>query len=45
VPALLAAQHVARAAQFQIERRNLEARAQVRKFLQRRQPSRAISVS
>ncbi len=33
VPALLAAQHVARAAQLQIERRNLESRAQVAKIL------------
>jgi transcription-repair coupling factor (superfamily II helicase) len=38
VPALLAAQHVARAAQFQIERRNLEARAQVAELLERGQP-------
>jgi hypothetical protein len=39
VPALFAAQHVARAAQLQIERRDFEPRAQVAELLQRRQPS------
>ena len=38
VPVLLAAQQVARAAQFQVQRRDLEARAQVGELLQRRQP-------
>jgi hypothetical protein len=38
VPVLFAAQQVARPAQFQIERGDLEARAEVREFLQRRQP-------
>ena len=36
--ALLAAQQIAGAAQLQIERRNLEAGAQVAEFFQRRQP-------
>ena len=35
---LLAAQQIARAAQFQIERRDLESRAQIAELLQRRQP-------
>ena len=39
VAALLAAQQIARAAQFQVERGDLEARAQVAELLQRRQPS------
>ena len=38
VPVLLAAQQIARAAQFQIERRDLEPRAQIAELLQRRQP-------
>ncbi len=38
VSVLFAAQQVARAAQFQIERRDLEARAQIRKLSQCRQP-------
>ncbi len=37
MPVLLAAQQVARAAQFQIERRDLEARAEIAEFLQRGQ--------
>ena len=37
VAVLLAAQQIARAAQFQIERGDLEAGAQVAEFLQRRQ--------
>ncbi len=39
VSALLAAQQIAGAAQLQIEGRNLEARAQVAEFFQRRQPA------
>ncbi len=35
---LLAAQQIAAAAQFQIERSDFEAGAQIAKFLQRRQP-------
>ncbi len=38
VPVLFAAQNVAGAAQLQIERRDLEPRAQVAEFLQRGQP-------
>ena len=37
VAVLLASQQIARAAQFQIERRDFEARAQIRKFAQRGQ--------
>ena len=39
VAALLAAQQIARAAQFQVERGNLESRAQVAELFQRRQPA------
>ena len=39
VAALLAAQQIAGAAQFEIERGDFEARAQIGKFLQRRQPA------
>ena len=38
VAVLLAAQQIARAAQFQIERRDFEARAQIAELLQRGQP-------
>ena len=37
--ALLAAQQISRAAQFQVERGDLEASAQIGKFFQRRQPA------
>ncbi len=37
--ALLAAEQISRAAQFQIKRRDFEARAQIGKFFQRRQSS------
>ena len=39
VAALLSAEQIARPAQFQVERGNLEPCAQVRKFLQCRQPA------
>ena len=39
VAALLAAEHVARAAQFQVERGDLEAGAEVAEFLERREPA------
>ena len=38
VPVLLAAQQIAGAAQFQVERRDLETRTEVAELLQRRQP-------
>ncbi len=39
VPALLSSKQISRAAQFEIERSNLETGAQVGKFFQRRQPA------